>query len=288
MMYQVQLPKVVKWILMVMGGLTLLSTLVPKFFGIISPTQLFGLSTWGLKHGFIWQLLTFGFIYPPGTELGFGLLISLFFTLYILYFVGISLVATHGVKDFSKLFFGGMLVSGTMVALAQWLGHSPFVFCSTSTATFLLLTAWMMLDPERQILLFMTIPLKIKWLVAIFFGGQIVIEFANGDFISCVGHLTPCLFSWMFVLFKWDIKSPFPALHRLENFLYQFKSKMKHEYPDIVDAKVYDFQTGRAILDDESFMDVCLAKIAKYGKKSLSLAERFRMRRISKRRRRQS
>ena len=287
MMYSAKPPKIVQWILIAMAVLTLLATQVPKIFGMITPQLLFGISSWGIKHGFIWQLLTFGFLHPAGTQLGFGLLFSLFFNLYILYFVSYSLVVTRGIKDYCKLFFGGMITTGLSLFLTLWLTNAPFIYCSPQTAVFLLLTTWMMLDPERQILLFMTIPLKIKWLAVIFFGGQILIEFANGDFLSFIAHLVPCLFGWMFALLKWEIMSPFAVLNRFERSLLRLKEKLKRKnYDDVVDAKVYDFQTGKAILDDESFMDACLSKISKYGKRSLSFTERFRMRRISKRRQR--
>lgn len=53
-------------------------------------------------------------------------------------------------------------------------------------------------------------------------------------------------------------------------------------------AKIYDFKTGRIVLDDDSFMDACLAKIADTGRDSLSWREKFRMKRISKRKKKRS
>ncbi|MDN3504684.1 MAG: hypothetical protein P0S95_03815 [Rhabdochlamydiaceae bacterium] len=278
-------PNIVKWILIAMGSLTVLSTQITSFFGIISPHELFGLSSFGLKHGMFWQLITFSFLNAPSERLGFGLLLSLFFNLYILFFVSSSLISTHGLKNFCKLFFGGLVASGATVALTLFLTGSPFVYCSPSTMTFLLLTAWMFIDPERQILVFMIIPLKIKWLTLIFFGGQIFIEFANGHLIHFAGLLTPCVFAWMFALFSWETVSPFTVLNRFERKLLGLKRRTKSfSYAPTTASKIFDFETGEAILDDDSFMDFCLSKISRSGKSSLTIKERLRMRRISKRR----
>ena len=48
-------------------------------------------------------------------------------------------------------------------------------------------------------------------------------------------------------------------------------------------AKIYDFKTGQAILNDEEFMDAMLSKISMYGQSSLSFRrEHFRLKRILK------
>lgn len=285
------IPKVLKWILISMGAMTLLIPQIPSLFGLVSPYTLLGASAWGLKHGMIWQLLTFAFLSPPSGGISFSLLISLFFNLYILYFVSLSILTTRGTKDFLYLFFGGILFTGLIVAVALLVTTSPHVYCSSSTAIFLMLTAWMMMDPERQILLFMVIPVKIKWLVLIFFGGQIFVEFANGHLIDFAGLLTPCIYAWLFALLKWEIKSPFAFMNKFEEKLLRAKKRYSKHFQrprsnvDYAKAsKIFDFQSGEAILDDDSFMDICLAKISREGKSALSLRERLRMRRISKKR----
>lgn len=233
-------PKLLKWFLFTIAAFSFLSTQVKSLFGVIPFFPFFGLSLTGLKLGFIWQLLTFGFLYEPGTELSFGFLLSLFFNLYLLYIVGLSLIQTKGMRDFVFLFFGGLCFTGLLVALTLFLTNSPVIYSSSSTLTFLALTAWMMLDPERQLLLFMTIPIKIKWLVLLFFGSQIFVEFMSGNFIQFVGLFTPCVFSWLFSLLRWKTLSPFNFLHPFENLL--LRTKKSPEGP-----KVYDFKTGLAI-----------------------------------------
>lgn len=281
-------PKLLQWIIILMGAFPLLATQVKSFFGFISPHALFGLSAWGLKHGFVWQLLSYAFLYPHPLSLSFSLLLSLFFNLYLLFFVSLSIITLRSMRDFCFLFFGGLLFTGLSVATLLFTTGAPFVYCSTSSAIFLMLTAWMMIDPERQILLFMTLPIKIKWLALIFFGGQILIEFVNGHFIEFTGLFFPCLYAWLFSILRWEINSPFAFLNRLENSLIRLKHRIGKRWQNSniqyvnKEAKVYDFKTGQAIMDDEHFMDVCLSKVSKYGEESLSWKEKLRMRRISK------
>ena len=47
------------------------------------------------------------------------------------------------------------------------------------------------------------------------------------------------------------------------------------------ESKIVDIKTGKTVLDDEAFIDEMLAKISRYGEKSLSWQERDRMRQIS-------
>jgi hypothetical protein len=236
-------PKPLKWLIFSIATLSFVSTQVKSFFGLIPPFQLFGLSTWGLKHGFIWQLLTFGMLQEPSADLTFSFLISLFFNLYILYTTGLALIQIKGLKDFCLLFFGGLAVTGILLGAALFISGSQFSYCSSSVFVFLALTSWMMMDPERQLLLFMTIPIKIKWLVLIFFGSQIFVEFANGNLVEFVSLFTPCLYSWLFCVARWKRHSPIPFLHPVERLLMGIKRSKKG-------ANIYDFQTGRIVILD--------------------------------------
>ena len=236
-------PRPLKWLIFAIATLSFLSTQVKSFFGLIPPFQLFGLSAWGLKHGLVWQLVTFGMLQEPTPELSFSFLISLFFNLYILYTVGLSFIQMKGVKDFIFLFLGGLAFTALGVGAALLSLSSPFIYCSSSALIFIALTSWMMTDPERQLLLFMTIPIKIKWLVLLFFGSQIFVEFANGNIVQFIGLFAPCLYSWLFCVMRWGYHSPLPFLRKIESAL--MRSKAPKRGPNI-----YDFETGRIVLLD--------------------------------------
>ncbi len=274
-------PKPVKWLLIAIGALSFLATQVKSFFGFISPYQLFGISTWGLKHGMVWQLLTFGMLGPAHETLSLSFILSLFFNLYVLYFVSVSISQIKGLKDYAALIFGGLLVTGASIAATQGLMNYPFMYSSTSPIVYLALTAWMMMDPEREVLLFFALRIKMKWLILIFFGSQIFIEFAQGHFIPFLGLFIPCLYSWAFCVMKWKLLSPARWLHGLERALMRLSSRLEPAH-----TKVYDFETGKQVDRDAEFVDICLEKISKEGKGSISWREKWRLRRISKRKNR--
>lgn len=273
-----------KGLLIFMGALSILSTQIHSFFGLISPYQLFGLSTWGLKHGLIWQLISFAFLYPPEERLSIHLLLSVFFNLYLFYVVALSIIQLRGIKEFIQLFFGGILLTGITVSAILLTTAIPALYCAPSTISFLLLTAWMMIDPERQILLFMTIPIRIKWLVLIFLGGQIFIAFANGYLIQFTGYLIPCLYGWLYALFSWELLSPFRFTKRLENALLTMKHRLKNRFKitsgEYIQAepvsKIYPFHSSKTSRED-IFIDACLSKVSKKGTKSLTFYQRMRL-----------
>ena len=95
------------------------------------------------------------------------------------------------------------------------------------------------------------------------------------------------LYGYFYSLLFWEILSPFQCLHTMEKRVIYFKRKMCHRYKkvgdiEVIPSKIYDFKTGKAIIQDDKFMDACLEKISRRGKGSLNMHERFRMWRISK------
>ena len=95
------------------------------------------------------------------------------------------------------------------------------------------------------------------------------------------------LYGYLYSVLVWDSLSPFRRLHPLEKKMIYLKRKWFHRFQKVVDievqpSKVYDFKTGKAIIQDDDFMDACLDKISKKGKSSLTMRERFRMWRISR------
>ena len=145
-----------------------------------------------------------------------------------------------------------------------------------------------MLFPEVQVLLFFTIPVKIKWLILGILGVNVFIDLSHGNFLHCAPYISSALLGYFYALLVWHQQSPFTKLHALEKKILYFMKKLQRNSPSYYSgpSKIYDFKTGNPILSDEEFFEVCLAKIASQGKNSLSLTERWKMRRISKKKRR--
>lgn len=277
---------VVRLIICLMGSLSFLIALTANLplFHYLSP--LLAISTYGAEHFFLWQMATHLFIYPTGGLFSIGFLINLFFSLYLLYVVGTQISNKSGIKSFLMLFLGSGMVSGAVVMTLLSLFPIPFVYMGPHVALLSLMLGWVFIAREAQLLLFLTIPVKAKWLVAGFVGGYLLSYFANGHFIHFAALLSGVAFSYFYSLLSFQSLSPYPFLHRFEEAILRFRKKKRHKpFEPISNAKVYDFKTGKAILSDDQFMDECLAKITKKGKGSLTLWERFRVNRISKRRR---
>lgn len=116
--------------------------------------------------GQIWRVITFVLV-PPASGSLFFLLISLYFY----YFVGISLENAWGSFRFTFYYIIGMIGS----IIAGCIAGVGTVFYLNMSLFF----AYAMLFPDRQVLLFFCIPIKVKYLGmldAVFFVYQIIVS----------------------------------------------------------------------------------------------------------------
>lgn len=285
-------PKIVKWTIittLVVSFFALISNaLFTQVFGIPSPQHLFSLTTWGVHQFFIWQFLSYLFVQPlAGGGISMALILHIFFDLYLLWAIGSALIQARGEKHFLGLYFGGALFVGVIAYLCLFLFGSPLPFAGATTSIYILLIGWAFLFPEANIMLFLMLPVRAKWLVFGLIGVNLFLDFSNGNFLSFFVTLAAMLYGYFYSLLVWEILSPFQRLHEIEKRMIYFKRKVRHRFKKVVDievqpSKVYDFKTGKAIIQDDEFMDACLDKISRKGKGSLTIRERFRMWRISR------
>jgi hypothetical protein len=138
--------------------------------------------------------------------------------------------------------------------------------------------------PDADLLLFLAIPMKAKWFILGSMGAFLLMDLSHGNFVHFFSILGALFFTYFYCLFFWRNRSPFKALHPLENLILDSPlSDNLHSYA--LHTKIYDIKTGKVLLSDDSFVDACLAKIADKGKDSLSWHERLRLRKISKKKR---
>lgn len=285
-------PKVVKW--------TILATLIASFLSIISnalftqifqipsPQHLLSLTTWGIHKFFIWQFISYLFIQPLAAGgISFPFLLHIFFDMYLLWAIGSAIVEARGKKHFLGLYFGGALFVSIIAYLSLLFFHSPLPLAGATTSIYILLIAWAFLFPEAMIMLFLLIPVRAKWLVFGLIGVNLLLDFSNGNFLSFVVTGGALFYGYFYSVLAWESLSPFRRLHPFEKKLIYAKRRFMHRFRRSVDievqtSKVYDFKTGKVIIQDEDFIDACLDKISRKGKSSLTLRERFRMWRISR------
>ena len=253
-------------------------------------SALFSLSSWGISKGYFWQVLTYLFV-SPMQQIDTFFIINLVFALYFLWSVGSTLIQTKSLKDFLWLYFGSGISGACAAATFMYFFGVTGLIAGPSAALYGLLAAWMMLMPDLQILLFFTIPVRIKWLVSGVLASTLLISISQGDYTNFILYQTCIFFGYVYALLVWQRPSPFSFLHPLEKILISFgawvaRLKQKNRYYSATSyhsQKICDFQLSKSLIEDEKFMNACLSKIHLQGEKSLSFFEKWKLKKISKR-----
>lgn len=289
-----QTPKVIKLFVTLIVTLSLLSGVCDKIFPSVFTAPLFiynlTLTSSGIEHFYLWQLITHAFVYPAFQGIHAGFLIGLAFSMLIIWRIGSSICFHKGTKHFLNLFLGSSIVSGIAAYFTLATNATPAIFADASCAIFALLVASVILYPEMELMLFLTLPVRGKWLIVGILTSILLIDLSNGLYVHFFANMSAFLFGYLYAILVWRLRSPFQSMQPLESMLLKipfFNKEIKKDY-DSIDgyasgAKIYDFKTGKIILDDEAFVEACLAKIAREGRKSLSVMHRFRLWRIARR-----
>ena len=125
---------------------------------VFSTGNYFALSVEGLKHGFVWQLLTYQFMHAG--------LLHIFLNCWVIYVFGREIEETLGHQRFLALFFasgviGGLFQSGIGWILPDYFGGATV---GASAGAFGLVAAYAILFPERELtmLLFFVVPIRLS------------------------------------------------------------------------------------------------------------------------------
>lgn len=161
-LYKFRIQPFFSYIVFAMAGIYLIDLFFPQFF-LISRMMLF---TPAVYAGEIWRLITF-IIIPPG-----GSILQTALTLYFYYFVGTALENRWGPRRF-LLFYAIGVISAIIAALITGIGTNLYLNLS-------LFFAFAILYPDFQLLLFLVLPIKVKWL-ALLNGLYYLYGFVNGN-----------------------------------------------------------------------------------------------------------
>jgi len=127
-------------------------------FSNIPTNEWFALSVEGLRHGFVWQLLTYQFMH--------GGWLHLLLNCWAIYVFGREVEETLGRNIFLTLYFTSGVIGGLFQALAGVLLGSRFAVpvVGASAGAFGLVAAYASLYPERplMLLLFFVIPVRMR------------------------------------------------------------------------------------------------------------------------------
>ena len=181
----------------------LLANVAIFFLGeLLGPGLLAPFALWPVGQGFWpWQLLTYAFLH--------GSFNHLFFNMLGLWMFGSELEHIWGQKRFLQFYTASVIAAALTQLLVNALLHSPTPTIGASGGLFGLLLALAMIFPNRIILLFFVLPMKAKWLVALYG----VLELYQGVYVmnSGVAHFAHLggMLGGLLMLRYWRGQAPF-------------------------------------------------------------------------------
>jgi hypothetical protein len=140
--------------------------------------------------------------------------------------------------------------------------------------------------PERLVLLFFIIPIKVKWVILGFFGIELFLEMNRGHAgnIAHAAHVGGFLFGWGYMKIVYKRSLPFAFIERMKwrvrravGNLLHFKNPFSRTPPE----RKYRPLDDDSFIDDE--VDPILEKISRQGIHSLTARERRILRRARQR-----
>jgi membrane associated rhomboid family serine protease len=279
-------PPVIKWLLLVNGGVFLADEL---FFSRLSVGGI-PISYWFNK--FFALIPVGGFVYAPGFEASFhvwqlvtymflhGGFWHLFLNMFALWMFGMELENMWGSRKFLTYY----LVCGVSGGIAN-LVFSPMLgqagpTVGASGAIYGVLVAFGLIFPDRNIYLYFLLPIKAKYFIAGFVG----LSLYNGVMgteqgVAHFAHLGGAAAGFVYVLADMGL-IPVRRWWNHVRELYQGLSdrsgqaRIYKRKEDVRDARFYDIKTGRS-MDEENeisqeVIDAILDKISRSGYQSLT------------------
>ncbi len=146
------IPNLMTYIIVLYGAGFVLNMINPMFY-----SAYLSLDARAILHGQIWRIATF-IIDPPSDSL-----LWIFFALSLYYFIGRQLEYAWGAFRFNLYFFSGMFFH-VIAALFSYLVTGLSIPMGSHYLNMSLFFVFAALFPDVQFMLYMIIPVKVKWL----------------------------------------------------------------------------------------------------------------------------
>ncbi len=159
-----------------------------------------------LGKGMIYQLVTYMFLH--------GGLWHLLFNMWALWVLGPDLERGMGEKEFLRYYFLTGVGAGLITCLFSY--RTPIPTVGASGAIFGLLVAYALRFPDRVFLVYFLFPIKVKYLLAILLGLEIMASWAHTpDGIGHFAHLGGAAVGYLYLRFKGGmVRAKNPHLRR--------------------------------------------------------------------------
>jgi membrane associated rhomboid family serine protease len=197
-------------ILLIANAAAFILQLVLYRYSSIRVDELFALSINGLRHGYVWQLLTFQFMHAGW--------LHLLVNCWVIYVFGRELEETLGRKAFWLLYFSSGILGGLLqIVVGLGFGASfaaPVV--GASAGAFGLVAAFATIAPERMLtlLLFFIIPVHIKAKFLVLISGIIAVVgiLVPTDNVAHAAHLGGIIGGILFIKYGLNADWRWPSL----------------------------------------------------------------------------
>lgn len=190
--------------LLIINAAVFLGQLIVWRFGLFDVDAWLALSLDGLKHGYVWQLLSYQFLH--------GGTLHLLLNCWALYVFGQEVEDALGRKSFLALYFSSGIIGGLFQATAAMLAGGAFAgpVVGASAAVFGLVAAFAILFPDRVLLLFFIIPMQARLLLWISAFLAVVGMVLARDGIAHAAHLGGMVAGFLFVRYatQWTWPEP--------------------------------------------------------------------------------
>jgi len=188
---------VLAWIIGITIGTFVVQTIFRVWFKSPFVESILALSQDSMEDGFIWSLVTYGFLHAGPLHLLINLLVA--------FFLGRELLPILGPARFVGLYLGAILMGG-LTWLAVSFTYTGGLLLGASAGVFGLLIAFACFFPNKPItfLLFFIIPITIKpkYLALILLGvavfGLLFQELPGNDYVAHSAHLGGMLAGWLY------------------------------------------------------------------------------------------
>lgn len=152
-----------------------------------------------VKHGYVWQFVTYMFVHSTFEHL--------FFNMYALLVFGLVIERGIGSKEFLLFYFlTGILGGVTNYIVASIFGGANFATMGASGAIYGILFLMAVMFPYNRILLFFFIPMKMPVAVLSFIVIEVVSQVTGvGGNIAHLIHLSGIIFAWIYCIVRFRI-----------------------------------------------------------------------------------
>ncbi len=243
-----------------------------SWFGLNPPDVIFGLR--------IWQPFTYMFLHGGFWHIAMNML--------MLWMFGSELEGIWGRKEFLRFFIvtgagAGVfsLVPYFLGVLTGYRGNIPSII-GASGAVYAILLAYAFTYPDRKVLVYMLVPIKVKYLMLIM-GFMTFVSVGNGDGISHITHLGGLVVGWFYLRRNGRYRGlniPWRAwLKRITNISIIQDDGVRQSGTSGAQKKGWHRVKTQTELRKE--MDALLDKITKVGYENLSNSEKERLLELS-------